>query len=204
MILCIDTFPFPHSGKWTQTPNAILRLFLGSLGGLFASLVVLALGPLKYEIKVGQYDDTFSEWNRIASNASKVYLAFLTDRSEQVKVAIFLIADEAFRYLTYTFMYLAANAGEYNPRHPSPIQILASACRSPVYTCLCHLASLLSGTSSRLILVWRLRGVASFEELFQQYPRTWTSFSSRWAMPSVPFRDESGMNYNEYSTRYCA
>ena len=86
-------------------------------------------------------------------------------------MAIFLIADEAFRYLTYTFRYLAANPGEYNPRHPSPIQILASACRSPVYTCLCHLASLLSGTSSRLILVWRIRGVASFEEWFQQYPQ---------------------------------
>jgi hypothetical protein len=58
----------------------------------------------------------------------------------------------------------------YDAALPSKLQILSSDARSPVYSSLCYLSSIMAGTSPRLRLVTYFRSCKSVHEWFLKFP----------------------------------
>ena len=169
----LTLFPVPSSGKWTKTGPCTERFVCGCLGNIQPEVIKRALGKLTFDAGDAEMDldDTFVAWSKVASKSSKITLKFLGDWNEKAAVVILLIVDEVYRYLTLVYMKFSSAEAPFQADKPSPIQILASDARSPVYTALCHLSSLLAGTSSRLRLIWHFRGCANASEWSEQFPQ---------------------------------
>jgi hypothetical protein len=167
-----NSFPKPSSGKWTKTGPATQRLAIGFLNGILVTIGKKALGAIKFDTQTeGAFDDTFTEWNKTASKASKIAFCFLACSDSRMRVVILLVVDEVYRYLTMVFMKFNATMPERECGKPSPIQILASDVRSPIWTSRAHLSDLVAGTSPRVVLLWRYRGSRSFQDWIQEFPQ---------------------------------
>jgi hypothetical protein len=171
-LMFLNLFPVPSSGKWTKTGPSTQRFVIGFLNAVFDSVVPDALGHLQFNTvsKEGELDTSFADWSQVAGKASTVCRSFLGCRNEKALVVILLIVDEVFRYLTLLYMAFSSCQSKFDPRKPSPIQILASDSRSPIYAALCHLSKLLAGKSSRLLLIFNFRGVADANEWLEKFP----------------------------------
>ena len=169
----LNLFPLPSSGKWTKTGPCSERFALGTLNRILEQVMSLALGDLQFSTAAGDldFDDSFMEWSRIASKSSKIASEFVADVWCCVQIMLLLVCDEVYRFLTLVHMTLSSDTDPaFDPVQPSPIQVLSNDARSPIYSSLCHLSSLLAGMSSRLRLVWHFRGCASFGEWVKTYP----------------------------------
>lgn len=172
-LMLLNLFPVPSSGKWTKTGPSTQRFTTCFLNGVLGSVVSKALGHLEFSEKHGEcdLDTSFVEWSRTASKASNVCLAFLSCSDERAMVVILMVVDEPFRLLTLILMSLSSHEPIFEAHKPSPIQILASDSRSPVYSALCHLSGLLAGASSRLKIIYTFRSVANASEWLDKFPQ---------------------------------
>ena len=169
--------PSPSTGKWTKTGPACDKTFVGYICSLDEEVIKAGLGPISFELGVGEADteqfDDFQilEMRKTTSKASARCLTSIVDYDEHACIITLCIVDEVFRFLTLIHMKFSSSERPYRPGSPSVLQILARDGRSPIYICLCYLSCLLAGKSRRVQLVWLWRGCRSFCDWRRDYPQ---------------------------------
>jgi hypothetical protein len=167
-------FPTPSTAKWLKTGPCHDRLFFCNQGNVLSAHMARGLGKLSFEEKLTidsvELDPTYADWNKVAGKKAAISRSFIYNVVSLVMVAVFMICDEASRFLAHRHLHYAFAPYEYTASKPTPLQVYANDRRSPIYSALVGLSALLFGIASRLILVWRYRGCATLREWFDSYP----------------------------------
>ena len=150
----------PAVSRWTAVGPAV-DFFV--LGYLFRQI----LGPLcqsAFESFVSEGttisgETTEADWHKVRGNRSKRFLAYLGDKEALRSTLVLSVALEPLRFFV---QWLLKSARETPSQDDPALVSLAYAPTSPVHAMLQYIGAVLAGQSSRLVLVYRSGGFASY------------------------------------------
>ena len=150
----------PALSRWTAVGPAV-DFFV--FGYLFRPI----LGPLchaAFESFVSEGttisgETTEADWHKVRGNRSKRFLAYLGDKEALRSTLVLSVALEPLRFFV---QWLLKSARETPSQDDPALVSLAYAPTSPVHAMLQYIGAVLAGQSSRLVLVYRSGGFASY------------------------------------------
>ena len=150
----------PAVSRWTAVGPAV-DFFV--LGYLFRQI----LGPLcqsAFESFVSEGttisgETTEADWHKVRGNRSKRFLAYLGDKEALRSTLVLSVALEPLRFFV---QWLLKSARETPSQDDPALVSLAYAPTSPVHAMLQYIGAVLAGQSSRLVLVYRSGGFATY------------------------------------------
>ena len=133
------------------------------LGYLFRQI----LGPLCHaafesfvsEGKTISGETTEADWHKVRGNRSKRFLTYLGDKEALRSTVVLSVALEPLRFFV---QWLLMSARETPSQDDPALVSLAYAPTSPVHAMLQYIGAVLAGQSSRLVLVYRSGGFATY------------------------------------------
>ena len=174
----------PIVARWTKVGPCLDTFMLAGLCSMMRSLLMMATGSLKFSSgAVGpdnkvQADQTAAgeegDYHAVAGRNFQRAKKFFDDPTSRVRISILALVIEPLRYLHIYFLRHSKTLLRYVGA-PALCDLMQPA-RSIVYQTLQYFSTLLRGTCSRLILVWRIAGCTSLQEWVDRFPELAQTF----------------------------
>ena len=163
----------PEAGKWTLLGPCVDWHLLGfAANRCIQHLTTVAFAALDLQLHAGKGVDGQLTWQELRGVRVTKSFKLVAEVDVEVRLCIYALVLEPVHYLTA--WSLRKSKDFIDPCTDPPLLDVTFAEASPATVALQYLASLVDGSPSRLVLLWRMAGCTSSTDFFDNRP-AWSS-----------------------------